>query len=144
MTEVNKANTKEEFLSCWELIHLLYPNLDQESYLVLILYMMDENYKLLFIKNGNKVVAICGYRYQTALHARRSIHIDHLCTLPEVSKKGYATTLLKTVMEEAIEAECQTITFNNDNQHHDTLPFFLNYGFKLAAFHLVLKLNPPD
>ncbi len=142
--EIKHATTKEDFLGCWELMQLLYPHLDQEQYLSLILYMMDENYNLYFIEIAGKIVSLCGYRYQTTLDNLRSIYIDHLCTLPEVRKRGYATALLNKIIAIALEAECKTITFNHPYQHAEGLPFFLNVGFKITAYHLVCDLNPPE
>src|SRR5215212_6512007 len=99
--EIKEACTKEDFLKCWEVVHELRPHLTEDRYLTLMLYMLDEGYKLIYIEEDGKAVAFCGYRPVTMLHRGRSIHIDDLCTLPQARGKGYAGVLLKHVIREA-------------------------------------------
>src|SRR5579875_608504 len=124
--EIKQAKEKEDFLNCWEVIHELRPHLDEDRYLTLMLYMLDEGYKLIYIEEKNRVVSICGYRTTTMLHRGRSIYIDDLCTLPKARGKGYAKKLLECVFKEAKNEEMKSIHLDSGYHRHAAHKLYLN------------------
>lgn len=133
--EIKKAKAKEDFLSCWEVVHKLRPHLNVETYLTLMLYMIDEGYKLIYIEEDGKAVSFCGYRHVTMLHRGRSIYIDDLCTLPEARGKGHAGALLNYVLEMARKEELQTVHLDSGHQRHAAHKLYLDKGFKITSHH---------
>ena len=138
--EIKQAKEKEDFLKCWEVVHELRPHLEQEQYLTLILYMLDEGYRLIYIEENGKAVSFCGYRFTTMLHRGRSIYIDDLCTLPEARAKGYANQLLKYVRKQAQKEELQSVHLDSGHQRHDAHRLYLNFGFKITSHHFTMNL----
>jgi len=138
--EIKQAIEKEDFLKCWEVVHHLRPHLDQDRYLVLMLYMIDEGYKLIYIEEDGKAVSFCGYRVTTMLHRGRSIYVDDLCTLPEARGKGYAKALLNCVINNARKEELQTIHLDSGHQWHNAHRLYLNVGFKITSHHFAMDL----
>lgn len=141
--KIRQAKEKEDFLKCWEAVHELHPHLDQDRYLTLMLYMIDEGYKLLYIEENNRAVSFCGFRITTMLHRGRSIYIDDLYTLPEARKKGYAKALLNCVVKEARYEELQSIHLDSDHQRSDAHRLYLNFGFAISSFHFAMELKNP-
>jgi ribosomal protein S18 acetylase RimI-like enzyme len=139
--EIKQAREKEDFLKCWEVVHELRPHLDQDSYLMLMLYMLDEGYRLIYIEEDGKAVSFCGYRLTTMLHRGRSIYIDDLCTLPEARGKGHAKALLNYVKEEAQKEELQSIHLDSGHHRHDAHRLYLNFGFSITAHHFAMELK---
>ena len=139
--DIQQATTKEDFLKCWEVVHELRPQLDEERYLTLMLYMLDEGYKMIFIEESGKAVSFCGYRPMTMLYSGRSIYIDDLCTLPEARGKGHAGVLLNYVVKEAKKEEMQSVHLDSGHWRHDAHRLYLNQGFKIIAHHFVLDLT---
>lgn len=139
--KIKQAKEKEDFLKCWEVVHELRPNLDQERYLTLILYMIDEGYKLIYIEENDKGVSFCGYRIVTMLHRGRSIYIDDLCTLPEARGKGYARALLNHVLKEAKKEELESIHLDSGHHRHAAHRLYLNFGFNITSHHLAMELK---
>lgn len=133
--EIKKAKAKEDFLSCWEVVHELRPHLNVETYLTLMLYMIDEGYKLIYIEEDGKAVSFCGYRHVTMLHRGRGIYIDDLCTLPEARGKGHAGALLNYVLEMAGKEELQTVHLDSGHQRHAAHKLYLDKGFKITSYH---------
>src|SRR5215213_4037741 len=133
--EIKLAETKEDFLKCWDVVHELRPHLDQEQYLTLMLYMLDEGYKMIFIEEDGLGVCFCGYRYTTMLHRGRSIYIDDLCCLPSSRGKGYAGSLLKHVIEEAKKDEMKSVHLDSGHQRYDAHRLYLNHRFKITSHH---------
>ena len=138
--EIKQAKEKEDFLKCWEVVHHLRPHLDQDRYLVLMLYMIDEGYKLIYIEEDGKAVSFCGYRLITMLHRGRSLYVDDLCTLPEARGKGYAKALLNCVINNARKEELQTIHLDSGHQWHNAHRLYLNVGFKITSHHFAMDL----
>jgi len=143
--EIKQANEKEDFLKCWEVVKELRPHLDQDRYLTLMLYMIDEGYKLIYIEENEKGIAFCGYRLTTMLHRGRSIYIDDLCTLPEARGKGYARALLNFVLRNSISEELQSIHLDSGHHRYEAHRLYLNFGFKITSHHFAMELNTkPD
>jgi ribosomal protein S18 acetylase RimI-like enzyme len=139
--KIKRAKEKEDFLSCWEVIHQLHPDLDQDRYLTLMLYMIDEGYKLIYVEENGKGLSCCGYRITTMLHRGRSIYIDDLCTLPEFRGRGYAKALLNCVLKEAREEEVQSIHLDSNHQRHSAHRLYLNFGFNITSLHFAMELK---
>jgi len=133
--EIKEATTKEDFLSCWDVVRELRPHLDMDQYLTLMLYMLDEGYKLIFIQENGKSVSFCGYRKTTMLHRGRSIYIDDLCTLPEARGKGHGKALLEYVLKEAQKEELKSIHLDSGHHRHDAHRLYLNDGFRITSHH---------
>lgn len=139
--KIKQAKEREDFLKCWEVVHELRPHLDQEQYFKLILHMIDEGYKLIFIEENGKGVSFCGYRPTTMLHRGRSIYIDDLCTLPEARGKGHAKALLDYVLKEAGKEKLQSIHLDSGHHRYDAHRLYLNFGFKITSHHFAMELN---
>jgi ribosomal protein S18 acetylase RimI-like enzyme len=133
--EINLATTKEDFLKCWDVVHELRPHLDQDRYLTLMLYMIDEGYKMIYIEVDGRAVSFCGYRPTTMLHRGRSIYIDDLCTLAEARGAGHATALLKYIFEEAKSEELESVHLDSGHQRFSAHKLYLNQGFRITSHH---------
>jgi ribosomal protein S18 acetylase RimI-like enzyme len=133
--EIKEATTKEDFLACWDVVRELRPHLNLDQYLTLMLYMLDEGYKMIYIREGGRSVSICGYRKTTMLHRGRSIYIDDLCTLPDARGKGHGKALLDYVMKEAARDELSSIHLDSGHQRFDAHRLYLNTGFKITSHH---------
>ncbi|MFL5741363.1 MAG: GNAT family N-acetyltransferase [Flavisolibacter sp.] len=139
--EIKEATEKEDFLKCWEVVQELRPHLNQDRYLTLMLYMLDEGYKMIFIEEDGRGVSFCGYRHTTMLHRGRSIYIDDLCTLPEARGRGFARALLEHVIQEAKTEEFQSVHLDSGHQRFDAHRFYLNTGFQITAHHFGLEME---
>ncbi len=138
--EIKIAESKEDFLKCWEAVRELRPHLSLDEYLVLILKMMDEGYKMIYTEENEVVVSFCGYRYQTMLYRNKSIYIDDLCTLPEARGKGYAAALINYVFDEAKETHCKSVHLDSGHHRFDAHRFYLNQKFKITSHHFSIDL----
>lgn len=133
--EIIHAHSKEDFIKCWEVMRELRPGLDLDRYLVLVLYMQDEGYKMIFIEEEGRVAAVCGYRYETMLYRGRSLYIDDLVSASWARRKGYASELLNYVLTEARETECDSVHLDSGFARTDAHRLYLNKGFTIKAFH---------
>ena len=140
--ETRKASSKEDFTKCWEAMQQLRPRLRLDEYLVMSLYMQDEGYKLIYIEEHDKVLAFCGYRFQTMIHYGRSIYIDDVFTLPKA--RDQASALLNYVLQQAKLAGVQSIHLDSSYQHSEAHRLYMNHGFKIESHHFVLHLKTSE
>lgn len=85
--EIRQAIEKEDFLKCWEVVHELRPHLDPDRYLTLMLYMLDESYKMIYIEEEGKAVSFCGYRMITMLHPAAAFILMTSAPCPKQGEK---------------------------------------------------------
>ena len=135
------ATSKEDFLRCWEVVHELRPHLNQDQYLTLMLYMIDEGYKMIYIQETGRAVSFCGYRITTMLHRGRSIYIDDLCTLPQARGKGHGRALLDHVLSEARHHEFMSVHLDSGHHRYDAHKLYLNTGFRITSHHFSLEFS---
>ena len=139
--EIKQASSKEDFLNCFEVVKELRPHLKQDSYIDMVLQMMDEGYKMIYVEMEGKAVSFCGYRYETMFHRGKSIYIDDLCSLPEARGKGHAGALLDYVTAEAKENGCKTIHLDSGHHRYTAHRLYLNKRYKIIAHHFALDLE---
>ena len=139
--EIKQAKEKQDFLKCWDVVHELRPHLDQEQYITLMLHMLDEGYKMIFVEEDNTAVAFCGYRKMTMLFSGPGIYIDDLCTLESHRGKGYARALLDQVYLEAKHQNLKTVQLDSGHHRFGAHRLYLNYGFRIVAHHFILDVK---
>lgn len=134
------AQTKEDFLKCFDVMQALRPHLTPELFLELLPKMKEEDYSLIYIEEKNKAVSACGFRYLTTLFDGRYIYIDDLSTLPEARGKGHAGKLFDFVVEKAKSENLKAVHLDSGHQRFDAHRLYLNKGMKIVYHHFRLEL----
>ncbi len=137
---IRYAGTPEDFLNSLEVIKLLRPHLDSESFPQLISRMKEENYALLLAEEGGRVVSVCGFRYLTTLYDGRIIYIDELVTLPEARGKGYAGRLLDFVFDKARQEGITAVHLDSGHHRHEAHRLYLNKKMNIVYHHFRIAL----
>jgi GNAT superfamily N-acetyltransferase len=140
MATIKIAETKEDFLKCFEVIHLLRPHLTLRVYLELLEQMKGENYFLAFAEEGEKAVSACGFRYLTTLFDGRYIYIDDLSTLAEARGNGHAGSLFDFVVEKAKAEGLSAVHLDSSHHRYDAHRLYLNKNMKIVYHHFRLAL----
>jgi len=134
--EIQIAQTDQDILKCWKVIHELRPHLEEASFLDLIREMMLEGYQLVFIEGDNGyAVAAIGFRYLQFTYNGKHFYIDDLSTLPEARGKGYGGALLDHVFDLARQKGYGVVTLDSGHQRFDAHRLYLNKGFTIASHH---------
>jgi GNAT superfamily N-acetyltransferase len=138
--QIKTAQTKEDFLKCFDAMQALRPHLTHQLFLDLMQKMQAENYTLIYIEEENKVISACGFRYLTTLFDGRYIYIDDLSTLPEARGKGHAGMLFDFVVEKAKSENLKAVHLDSGHQRFDAHRLYLNKGMKIVNHHFKLEL----
>ncbi len=137
---INKAETKEQVLQCFEVMKALRPHHSAESYCGTIDQMHNEGYHLLYLEDGGKIYCVAGFRFTTTLYDGLIIDFDDLVTLPEGRNKGYAGHLFDHLVNIAKERSIKTIHLNSNHQRFDAHRFYLNKKMKIVAHHFRMEV----
>lgn len=137
---IKLATTKEDILKCWDVINVLRPHLQPETFADTVLEMLQEGYKLAFIEKDGKGAAAIGYRYQNFLYNGKHIYIDDLVTLPAYRKQGLAAALLDFVDDEARAKGYTCVTLDSGHHRNDAHRLYLNKGFVISSHHFLKNL----
>lgn len=141
MAEIKIAVSDSEILACFKAVFELRPHLDKENYLKQVKEMQQETYTLAYIKDGENVIAIAGFRYLQMLYCGKIIYIDDLSTLPESRGKGYASQLLDFIFNLAMEKNLEAVHLDSGYQRFDAHKLYFNKGFIINAYHFSKKLK---
>lgn len=136
------AKTREQIAFCKEVLFAFRTNLDEATYIDLIMNMIaDETFKLVYIPNedNTKAAAFVGYRTMHMLRTSWMIYIDDLYTDPAYRGKGYAGALLDYVDREATEAGIPSVHLDSGYMLHDAHRLYLNKGYVLACNHFAKR-----
>lgn len=138
--QIQTAQTKEDFLKCFDVMQALRPHLTPELLLELLPTMQSENYSLIFIEENGKAISACGFRYLTTLFDGRYIYIDDLSTLAEARGKGYAGALFDYVVEKAKTENLSAVHLDSGHHRYDAHRLYLNKKMKIVYHHFRLEL----
>ncbi|WP_118973700.1 GNAT family N-acetyltransferase [Taibaiella koreensis] len=136
------AQTRAQIVFCKEALFAFRTNLDEATYIDLIMDMIArESFRLVYIPNEDNTAAaaIVGYRTMHMLRTGRIIYIDDLYTDPQYRGKGYAGILLDHVNQEAVAAGIRSVHLDSGYMLHDAHRLYLNKGYVLACNHFALQ-----
>ena len=137
------AKTKEQIAFCKDILFAFRPNLDESTYIDLIMDMIaNEKFSLVYISNDDntKAAGFVGFRVLHTLRTGWMIYIDDLYTDPEYRGKGYAGALLDYVDQKALETGMLSVHLDSGYMLHDAHRLYLNKKYVLACNHFAKKV----
>ena len=140
--QIKPVKTHTEIQQCWEVIFLLRPHLNKDTWITMVEEMMQrEQFFIDGIFDNNQFVAFAGYRHMTTLHTGNFIYIDDLCTLESHRGKGLASLLLEHIKAIALANNKDAVVLDTDFTNNAAQKVYLKNGFNLAALHLSCDLR---
>jgi GNAT superfamily N-acetyltransferase len=96
-----------------------------------------QGYRLVGAFEGDRVVAVAGFRVLENLVDGRVLYVDDLSTLPEARRRGHAAALLDWCAEEARRLGCDELELDSavGPERLDAHRLYLNQGLRITAFH---------
>ena len=142
MEEVRIANEEEDVRKCWDAYKELRPHLRSSDELVERWRLQSrEGFQIIFIPDGDKAVAVAGYRFLNTLAWGYILYIDDLVALTSRHKTGLGTRLLMYLQEEARCHKCDAVHLDTGYQRHLAHLAYLRNGFRLNCHHLAWEVN---
>ncbi len=142
MEEVRIASKEGDVRKCWEAYKELRPHLGSSDELVERWRLQTrEGFQIIFIADGDKAVAVAGYRFLNTLAWGYILYIDDLVALTSRHKTGLGTRLLMYLQEEARRRKCDAVHLDTGYQRHLAHLAYLRNGFRLNCHHLAWEVN---
>lgn len=139
--EIVQAQSDEQILKCFDLLKLLRPHLDRETFVEKVRRQIGEGYTMIFIEDEGGVKSVAGYRVAHFLAWGKTLYLDDLITLPEARGIGFGTHLLKWLMGEAKRFQCDGIHLDTGIERNDAHRLYLNLGMMINGLHLSMDLD---
>jgi GNAT superfamily N-acetyltransferase len=127
--------------SAFEAMRELRPHLsDAESFARQIDELQrPEGYRLVGVSEGERVLAVAGFRVLNTLFAGRMLYIDDLSTHPDARRRGYAGALIEWCEQEARRLECDELHLDSAviPERQDAHRLYFNRRMRIASYHFV-------
>jgi GNAT superfamily N-acetyltransferase len=139
---LHEAESPENVQSCFTLMKLLRPHLQEPEELVARWRRQQrEQYHLLVVREDHKAPALAGYRYQENLLHGLHLYVDDLVTSDDARGEGYGSLLLTRLKSEARERGLSRLVL--DAAIGNTLGhrFYFRNGFLAQGLHFWTELD---
>jgi GNAT superfamily N-acetyltransferase len=137
--EIFIANTDQEILSCFSVLLLLRPHLQQENFLTQVRRQQAQSFQLVALRENGNVKSVIGFREAEFLIWGKIVYVDDLSTVDGGRGKGFAGRLLDWVIAFAKERQCSGVHLDTGYSRHVAHRFYLNRGFNIGCHHLSLE-----
>lgn len=142
MADVRTAREEAEIRRCWKAYKELRPHLRSEDELVERWRLQTrEGFQIIYIPDGNTVLAAAGYRFLNTLAWGHVLYIDDLVAIAESHKMGFGTALLQYLQEEARRKNCDAVHLDTGYQRHRAHLAYLRNGFHFDCHHLAWEVK---
>jgi len=135
------ALADEEIERCFLIMKELRTHLQQDSFIGLVRHMESEGYKLAYIEEKTKIVAVAGYRIFTNLFVGRNLYVDDLVTSKQCRSQGHGEAMVSWLRGIALENECNYLHLDSGTQRHQAHKFYFRHGLSIASYHFGEELG---
>jgi GNAT superfamily N-acetyltransferase len=96
-----------------------------------------EGYRLVGLFDGERVVAVAGFRLMHTLAWGRVLYVDDLSTHPDARRRGHGRALLEWVAGEARRLSCDQLHLDSGVEANrlDAHRLYLSAGMRITSFH---------
>ena len=142
MNEPRDAVTDGDINDCYEVMAELRPHVKREAFLATVRAMEPDGFRLAFIRDGGRVVAVAGYRVSTNLFYGKHLYVDDLVTAETERSKGHGRVLLAWLRALAVEKGCDAFHLDSGVQRKRAHQFYEREGMELSSYHFSERLKP--
>jgi len=140
--EIEPAETDEAILACYDVMAELRPHVTRPEFLATVRAMQKDGLRLASLRDGDRVVAVAGYRLSTNLFCGRHLYVDDLVTAEAARSKGHGKALLAWLRARAVAEDCEVFHLDSGVQRKRAHQFYLREGLELAGYHFSERLKP--
>jgi GNAT superfamily N-acetyltransferase len=123
----------------------LRPHLDADGLRAVYAEGHLQGYRFLAAFDGERCVAVAGYRVLATVVAGRKLYVDDLVTAADARSNGVGRALLGELERRARAAGCTVLDLDSGVQRHDAHRFYLRERLHISSHHFSKRLDvtPP-
>jgi GNAT superfamily N-acetyltransferase len=102
-----------------------------------------EGYRLVGVFEGDRCVAVAGFRVTHHLAWHDTLYVDDLSTLPEARGRGHGRALLEWCKEEGRRQGCTQFHLDSGvgPEREDAHRLYFNTGLRITSYHFAAPLE---
>ena len=143
MNEPRDAVTDGDINDCYDVMAELRPHVKRDAFLTTVRAMEPDGFRLAFIRKGERVVAVAGYRVSTNLFYGKHLYVDDLVTAETERSQGHGRVLLAWLRALAVEKDCDAFHLDSGVQRKRAHAFYLREGMELSSYHFSVRFHSP-
>jgi GNAT superfamily N-acetyltransferase len=138
---IAEAETREQIASCYPVMRQLRPHFEEEeTFLTQVERQRRGGYRMAFLREGNAVRAVAGYRFSESLHGGCFCYVDDLVTDQFSRSFGFGGALFDWLVENARAAGCGRFELDSGVQRFAAHRFYLTKRMIISSHHFSLEL----
>lgn len=138
--KVRSCTRPEELKQAFAILHDLRPHLTEESFHTLYeAARKADGYEIVGLYEGERCVAVMGYRVLHDFVHGKHLYIDDLVTDPALRSKGFGKRLLEFAEKESERLGCRGLRLCTGTQNEKGMRFYEREGWATRA--VVYKKN---
>lgn len=131
-----------DLAASFELMRVLRPHLSSaEAYVAQLLRQTEQGYRLLAVRDAERVVGLAGYRALENLLYGRFIYVDDLVVSPDLQRGGLGAQLLNAVREQARQRGCEHFVLDTGLHMPLAQRFYFRQGLLAHGMHFTERLS---
>ncbi len=139
---IRHADTDRDVASCFPVMRALRPHIaSPENLIERVHAQASERYRILAAWNGEAVVGLAGYRFQSNLIRGQFCYVDDLVVAPDHRRLGLGARLLDAVSREAREIGVASLVLDTAVDNALGQRFYFRYGMLPGALRFVMRLD---
>lgn len=135
------AEHDAELQACYGVMRQLRPHLREDEFVQRIREQQQAGYRLAYIEEGGRPVAVAGFRVGLNLAWGRFLYVDDLVTDEAHRSQGYGAAMLRWLFAQAKALGCQQVHLDSGVQRKDAHRFYQREGMRLASYHFSVVIE---
>ena len=133
--KVELAESDAEILACFSVMQHLRNLENAADFLRQVRSQQSSGYRLAFVTDGGKPLAVAGFRSGENLAWGRYLYVDDLVTLPEARSNGCGALLLSWLSQRAQSDGAGELHLDSGTGRTDAHRFYEREGLKISSYH---------
>lgn len=138
---IQLAQEDQDIERCFAVMRQLRPHLQAGAFVATVRAQMAEGYQLAYLRDGDAVACVAGFRIQRTLVAGRSLYVDDLATDEASRSSGHGAAMMDWLRQLAVAEGCGEIHLDSGVQRHRAHRFYLNRNMDIVAHHFPEQLK---
>jgi GNAT superfamily N-acetyltransferase len=136
------AGTDDDIARCYPVMAQLRPHLSRDEFIARVKRQsMDSRFKLIYLADGEAVLAVGGIRIGEWLAGGKYLEIEDLVTADGVRSEGYGGRLFDRIVEMAKAEGCNELRLVSSVTRYDAHRFYFNKKMIIEAHYFSMKLS---
>jgi GNAT superfamily N-acetyltransferase len=145
MGKIQLAETDTQIRECYAVIAQLRPHLSDEQFVVQVKRQQEQHgYRLAALHNGDRVVAVAGFRIAEFLAWGKVLYVDDLVTDSNARSQGHGDKLFEWLVTHAKEHGCDQLHLDSGVQRFGAHRFYLRRRMDITSHHFAIDLRKSE